>query len=501
MKSFCILILSIFLAFSYSFSQKATYFAERAETHFEKMPSAIYVSDSSTILTYVINEAENKTYPVIVRKTESSEGSLELFNSYFMTMISRIFCDDQFIYFIGKSQASQVDSVKLFVLKTDYLLSPVDTVFIKPFLKNLLYFQVCDTFPEIKVIYTAESTIEGVPKSIYSISFSLEGDILSHQQAPIECNTVYLSYISSTPEGKFAVNGYYSIQGAGGTMHGTFFFNDSLTFQNFWKYPITEIFGIPQNGILTYSNTNFISEEMAYVTARAYLADTLIIIPQNYHYYIKAMLADTAGNVYKVNAFGAGDTTLYPAFAKHQVATEGNYLYVVWTKNIEVGCFPYCPFNSWIAVTYLNDSLDIVWEKFIGGDDFYTSHIAEASPEGGIVIAGTRYRYNDPGQPHEVFIVSVSEEGVVTGTSTEHPMEIKQAIVYPNPGNGMLTVETGSHIKSAEFSLFDLNGRKVLSTLLNDKVTGINTEKLPPGVYLYSISNTGFNETGKWIKQ
>lgn len=459
------------------------------------------VSNNTLILSYSIKENWNNLYPVIVLKANESIDSLVLFRNGFLSNITKIMDDGEYYYFIGKTQAFQEDSVRLFLFKSDHFLNPIDTVIIKPFQKNLLYFQVLNELPDIKVVYVAEVTSGSYQKAIYSVFFSIEGDILSYQQAPLLSNFIFFTGLSEIPgSGNTAINGFYT-QPNGGMAPCVFLFNDSLTYQKKWIYPPTEIFGLLQYGIQIYSNTTFLNDTLAYITARAYLADTVIVIPQNYQYYMKAMLADTSGHVYKVNAFGAGDTTLYPAFFKHQVATEDNHFYVVWTKNIEVGCIPYCPFNSWIGITYLNDSLDVEWEQFFGGDDFYTSHIAEPSPDGGIVVAGTRYRFNDPGQPHEVIIISVSPEGVVTGTSSNQPIQGKQAIVYPNPGDTRLMVEIGSHIKKAEFSLFDINGKLLLTSTLTDKITEINTEQLSTGVYIYSISNESFRESGKWIKQ
>ena len=415
-------------------------------------------------------------------------------------MISRIFIHEQLLYFVGKTQFATGDSIRIFVLKTDSQLNPIDTVFIKPFVKNLLYFKVTDNFPDIGVIYVAESPSPTIPKAIYSISFSPEGEIYSHQTAPLEVNTAFLADVTDTPEGNIAVAGHYSIPGVPGTMPGCFMFNDSLTFDRFWVYPPTEEFGFQQYGIVIYSNTHFISCSTAYVSARAYLADTVIGYPQNYRYYIETMLADTAGHVFKSTVFGAGDTTLYPAFAKHLVATIDNSLFIVWTKDIESECFPYCNNISWIGVTYLNDSLEIEWERFFGGDAFYTSHIAEPAPGGGIVIAGTRYRYNDPGQPHEVILLSVTNEGIITGTAGNMPVEGRQAIVYPNPGDASLFVQTGRHIYQAEFTLYDINGRHLLSKTLNTDVTQIDIGFLPSGTYIYTIHNEKFSESGKWVK-
>lgn len=500
MKIFLKLLL-IFLASLCLFSKNTLGLHVNNETHFEKRPDALLKIHGGSV--FFSSEKRNYDDPATTfyKKSGSIMDSIPLFENYYLTGVSRIYFNQHTLYLCGLVQFEPNDSVRIFVFQCDTNLIPLDTIIFKPYKKQVSSLMTGLSTEPFSAFYIAETAPGSIQKSIYSISFTSEGEILTHQQAPVLSNTIYFSGVSEIPtSGGFAVSGFYT-QPGGFITPCAFLFNDSLTYQKIWIYPPTEIFGILQSGIQIYSNTTFISGELAYVTSRAYLADTVIVIPQNYQYYMKAMLADTAGHVYKVNAFGAGDTTLYPAFFKHQVATADNHFYIVWTKNIEVDCIPYCPYNSWIGITYLNDSLDVEWEQFFGGDDFYTSHIAEASPDGGIVVAGTRYQYNDPGQPHEVIIFSVSPEGVVTGTSGNQPLQGKQAIVYPNPGDGKLMVETGSHIKQAEFSLFDINGHLLLTSILSNKITEINTEQLPSGVYIFNIGNENFRESGKWIKQ
>lgn len=498
-KISCLFFLALIICTAYTQNFPPTYFKD---SHTEKRPTSLAFHENSTILSCEVHLAWNNLYPVLMKISDNQVDTIPVFRDCFLSSVVETIVENQYFYFIGKTQANPGDTVKIFIVKTDQLLNIQNIVLITPSQNDLVYLKTVTQFPFIKIWYVANSGFQANQKSIYTMEYNMVNGVTSnYQQAPLFSNFIYFSGISSLPDSAgWAVNGIYTSTN-GEMIPGCFMFNDSLTYERFWIYPPTEVFGFQQYGIVLYSNTHFINSSTAYVSARAYLADTVIGYPQNYRYYMKTMLADTTGNVYNSNVFGAGDTTLYPAFFKHLVPTEDNHFYVVWTKNIEAGCIPYCQRDSYIGVTYLNDSLEIEWERFFGGDAFYTSHIAEPAPGGGIVIAGTRYRYNDPGQPHEVILLSVTDEGIITGTAGNLPVEGRQAIVYPNPGDASLFVQTGRHLGQAEFTLYDINGRHLLTKALNTHVTQIDTGFLPAGTYIYTIQNEKFSESGKWVKR
>lgn len=72
--------------------------------------------------------------------------------------------------------------------------------------------------------------------------------------------------------------------------------------------------------------------------------------------------------------------------------------------------------------------------------------------------------------------------------------------VFPVPGTDRLNIRT-TH-ENATLQVFDILGHKMVETPLTEKLTSLNTEKWPSGMYFWKVMLYGMEmETGKWIKQ
>ena len=93
-------------------------------------------------------------------------------------------------------------------------------------------------------------------------------------------------------------------------------------------------------------------------------------------------------------------------------------------------------------------------------------------------------------------------EYVYTETPTYNSVEEKDNYackVYPNPGNGSVTVN--APFERSVIRFYDLQGRLVHAQLF-DFQTNINTADWKPGVYLWEIrQDTQKAASGKWVKQ
>jgi hypothetical protein len=86
-----------------------------------------------------------------------------------------------------------------------------------------------------------------------------------------------------------------------------------------------------------------------------------------------------------------------------------------------------------------------------------------------------------------------------TGTSPKNPVNsineiinpIDNITIYPNPTNGIFTIETNAATKQM-VQITNINGQSVLSQIIKDKKNNIDISNLQEGVYTISISgNTG----------
>lgn len=73
-------------------------------------------------------------------------------------------------------------------------------------------------------------------------------------------------------------------------------------------------------------------------------------------------------------------------------------------------------------------------------------------------------------------------------------------VVYPNPSQGEINIQSRFGISEAQISIFDMNGRLIVEQEVEMHNTGtINASNLTPGIYMIKIEGGGFNQTTKLI--
>jgi hypothetical protein len=205
---------------------------------------------------------------------------------------------------------------------------------------------------------------------------------------------------------------------------------------------------------------------------------------------------DSTGSIF--NSYGAMDTLDLTA----QFALDyDNYdsIYIGGTKNF---WFYYLTEPSWYFIVQTDSNLNVRWERFYGGDAYFSMNKIMMAKDGGIIITGTRYDYqNVTGEELDIHVLKLTSEGLLVSTPEELSIEMREALVFPNPGTDYLKVRVAAHYPKSTFELYDINGRITLSERINGKWGEINTSSLPAGTYIYRIYNEeGLFESGKWLK-
>ena len=73
-------------------------------------------------------------------------------------------------------------------------------------------------------------------------------------------------------------------------------------------------------------------------------------------------------------------------------------------------------------------------------------------------------------------------------------------IIYPNPSDGELNVQSRFDVGQANISVFDMNGRKVFSQQVEmHQAKNINVGSLNTGIYLIKIEGGGYSQTSKLV--
>jgi len=110
----------------------------------------------------------------------------------------------------------------------------------------------------------------------------------------------------------------------------------------------------------------------------------------------------------------------------------------------------------------------------------------------GFSIDSIEYGVDTTGSPNVIFnpdcATSVFEERI--------PLN---SIIYPNPTNSLLTIETYKSEKHT-IEIFTLSGQKIFSTEMKGSQKQIEMSKYKNGVYFVRIRSGGFVRTEKVIK-
>ena len=224
---------------------------------------------------------------------------------------------------------------------------------------------------------------------------------------------------------------------------------------------------------------------------------TWISHPEKTEKYISGYIYDTNFNVISKVFLTNPDTISRGGDVVAIDYCDPSCIYLAGTHNLQwsTGSEP-----SWFYVTKLNDTLGVEFEKYIGGDDYYWLSFVLATNDGGIMLAGTRSVLNSQMYNNDGYIIKLDSTGCIVSLPENKDIRIREAIVYPNPGQKTIHVRTA--LKHCNFYLYDMQGKQVIGGTLLNGITTFQSENLKKGAYLYSIIQNGKTvENGKWIKQ
>ena len=208
---------------------------------------------------------------------------------------------------------------------------------------------------------------------------------------------------------------------------------------------------------------------------------------------------DSTNNLF--NTWGTLDTLDLPASWEALDFNTIDSIFIGGSTNIWAGNFN--PWPSWYFIIQTDSNLNARWERFYGGDAYYVMHKIIASNDGGCIVAGTRYDYQNVTEEElDIHILKLNSEGLLVGTNENPAIEMYEVLVFPNPGSNYLKVRIAAQYKQSSFKLYDISGKQVLSQQITGKWGDVNTTFLKAGTYLYKIYNhKGLHESGKWVKQ
>ena len=176
-----------------------------------------------------------------------------------------------------------------------------------------------------------------------------------------------------------------------------------------------------------------------------------------------------------------------------------NSVFVAGTYNYDVGVW--IPHPSWIALAKFDSNLNLLTEKYVGGDAYYSLWDIIATSDGGVLLSTSRYDYQTQDHEHDLYIIKLDSLDLLVGSTEHHNKMVKNAMVYPNPARNHFYVKTA--VKETMITLYDIQGKAVLQQPLT--TTGTTTRisipsDIPEGNYLWRIIRKNKTvETGKLI--
>ncbi|MEI6060467.1 MAG: T9SS type A sorting domain-containing protein [Bacteroidota bacterium] len=220
------------------------------------------------------------------------------------------------------------------------------------------------------------------------------------------------------------------------------------------------------------------------------------------HYDVAIAKLDKMEDSLDFNRAGKpGKTADYSGWMQCLSIANSNSIYTGGTGNYTSGF--YCSSKTRVLMLSNYDSLlNCRWTRFYGSEACYTLSTMDATSDGGCIIAGMYYDPDNPGNMLDVIIIKVDSTGLFTDLPENKTVFSHQAILYPNPGNDYLVIQSGQQIKEAMFSLYDASGCQVLETRLENTIEQRDVSQLPAGSYPWQIIfNRKVVEKGIWIKR
>jgi len=154
---------------------------------------------------------------------------------------------------------------------------------------------------------------------------------------------------------------------------------------------------------------------------------------------------------------------------------------------------------DYIYLAKLDSNLNILTERYFGGDAYYYVLNMLSTTDNGIIISGMQYDYmvNEWGDT-DAFLIKTNAD-LLVNTNEINSIPVHSALVYPNPGNGKLNIRTTE--KGSLFVLYTLSGKRIKQIRIENLITEADGSSLPGGVYVWELyKNNREIDHGKWIK-
>jgi len=237
------------------------------------------------------------------------------------------------------------------------------------------------------------------------------------------------------------------------------------------------------------------------LTDSSYLLTATSYVSINYNTVraISAFEMDAYGNGLKgIKYYNHPDTILYGGFGVNAAIVNGS-IFLTGIYNIDPWGVPWQSTPTWIQITKLDMDLNILGDYFYGGDAAYYPYCILPTRDNGAFITGIIWDFQLPKQL-DIFAMKVNSDGIIVNVPGNIPLQMAEAIIYPNPASTRVSIDFSKMYVSAYFRLTDISGKVIMEEHLNSNRQTLDISALPAGTYIYRIFNPkGLGETGKLV--
>lgn len=326
--------------------------------------------------------------------------------------------------------------------------------------------------------------------SVFSLEITLAGDFVRSKHETT-ANPSYASIYSiiSNNEGYYAfVDGFASYMPEPIT-------SPTQRLELDLDFNIMNVVTLPM-GIYKYLTAKKVDEKTHYLSGCIYVTD--------YYTEIGIQKINTSNTLLTSNHFGVpGEYPDEPGWHESMALNSINNIFAGGTGYAGTS-FTQCnlAYPKVFILSNYDSLLNCRWTRYYGSDTACYSLMAmDATSDGGCILAGTILAPASPENQIDIIIIKVDSLGLITSTNKPgtRPM---QALIYPNPGNDYLMLQTGPQNVGVVFTLMNIQSQKLIEIPITTTTQQIPTHTIPSGVYTWSLSRGNARiETGKWIKQ
>ncbi len=214
---------------------------------------------------------------------------------------------------------------------------------------------------------------------------------------------------------------------------------------------------------------------------------------------IGVQLYDTTLNLIHYNFYGKNDTTEQPAMVKSLDFSDQSNIFFGGTCNVTPNEFSET--DNWYRLNNIDTAFNLKWERFYGGNGYYTLYGILATHDGGCLMYGTFWDYhNITDYTRYIRLIKVSKDGLLSDEYGHQANKSREVILYPNPGTDRVTIETA--LNNVMVSFFDAYGNRVLKKPIQSMVESLDVSNLSTGIYFYRFTcGDWVVDSGKWIKK